>query len=283
MATSTTLIEWILDLFRDPQARAAFQDNPERYAAEHGFDAASAADVHDALCVAADTEPAHTSRHDDDRDDHHHRHLPAPQHYNHHESAAKYLHHYITNNYTTIVEHNTNIDDSVHQNIDTHGGDFNQVIDNDPVVASGNGAVAAGGNIDHSTVTSGQGDVVGDYNHAATGDDSTTAFGSGEANNAELSNVRTGSGSGLSFGADATGSNTDNTTTTGVHSSGSGDTSVDAAGPHADAGQYADQSEHDGSNHSAYDDDSRTAEHATYDSGNTDHYTDSHDTDAHAY
>jgi hypothetical protein len=275
MAASTSLIEWILDLFRDPHARAAFQANPEQYAAEHGFDQVSAADVHDALCVAADDEPAHSSRH------HEGHHLSAPQHYDHHESAAHYLDHYITNNYTTIVEHNTNIDDSVHQNIDTHGGDFHQVIDNDPVVASGDGAVAAGGNIDHSTVTSGDGNVVGDDNHATTGDDDTTAFGSGDATNANLHDVHTGSGSGLSFGGDASGHDTDNNTTTAVHSSGSGDTSVDAAGAHADASQYADQSEHDNATHSAYDDDSHTSEHNTYDSNNTDHYADSHDTDVH--
>ena len=193
-------------------------------------------------------------------------HLPAPQHYDHHESAAHYLDHYITNNYTTIIEHNTNIDDSVHQNIDTHGGDFHQVIDNDPVVASGDGAVASGGDIQGSTVTTGSGNVVGDDNHATTGDDNTTAFGSGDATNANLHDVHTGSGSGLSFGGDATGHATDNATNTTVHSSGSGDTSVAAAGAHADASQYADQSEHDNATHSAYDDDSRTSEHNTYDS-----------------
>jgi hypothetical protein len=273
MAASTSLIEWILDLFRDPQERAAFQANPDRFVAEHGFENVTAADVHDALCVAADNEPAHSSHHDD-----HHVHLPAPHHYSSHENAAHYLNQYITNNYTTIEEHNTNIDDSVHQNIDTHGGDFHQVIDNDPVVASGDGAVAAGGNIDHSTVTSGDGNVVGEGNRAVTGEDNTAAFGSGGASNSNISHSSFGAGSGVSVGGDASGHHTDNDTTTSVHSSGSGDTSVDAAGAHAAASQHVDQSEHDNSTHSAYDDDSHTTEHNTYDSDNTDHYADSHDT-----
>jgi hypothetical protein len=277
MAASTSLIEWILDLFRDPHARAAFQSDPDRYAAEHGFPNVSAADVHDALCVAADSAPAHSDNHDDD----HRHHVPAPHHYSHHESAGHYLHDYVTNNYTTVVEHNTNIDDSVHQHVDTHGGDFDQTIDNDPVVASGNGAVAAGGAIQDSTITPGSGNVVGDNDQATTGNDNSTAFGTGDANNSQFHHVSTGSGSGLSVGGDGLGNNTQDRTATDVHNSGSGATSVDAAGPHATAGQYGDQSDHDNSTHSAYDDHSHTASSNTYDSGNTDHYNDSHDTQVH--
>src|SRR4051812_17974334 len=131
-----SLLEWIMDLLRDPEARAEFERDPEGYAHDHGFDNLSAADVHDALCLIADND--HHSHHD------HGGHYPPPHHYNHDDDGASYLKSYVTNNYTTIEEHETNIDNSVHQNIDTDGGDFHQVIDNDPVVASGDGAVAAG-------------------------------------------------------------------------------------------------------------------------------------------
>jgi hypothetical protein len=279
MTASTSLLDWILSLLRDPDARAAFQANPDGYAAAHGFDGLSSADVHDALCLIADNGSASYDHKFSGSNEVHY--PPPQQHYDYHEPASQYLNHYITNNYTTIEEHNTNIDDSVHQNIDTHGGDFNQVIDNDPVVASGDGAVAAGGNIDHSTLTTGDGNVVGDGNHAVTGDDNTTAFGSGDATNANLHNVHTGDGSGLSLGGDATGHTTDNDTTTSVHNSGSGATSVDAAGAHGYADQYANQSEHNDSTHSNYQDDSHNDSHNDYNSANSDHFNDSHDVDIH--
>ena len=277
MATQTSLLDWLLSLLRDPQAREAFQDDPQRYLERCGFDHASGADLQDALTLISDDD----SHRDHRGGGHHESHYPPPHHYSHHSSPAHYLHDYITNNYTTIQEHNTNIDDSVHQHVDTHGGDFNQTIDNDPVVASGDGAVAARGNIDHSTLTSGDGNVVGDGNHAVTGNDNTTSFGSGSANDSDISHSRFGDGSGVSTGGDAYGQHTDNDTRTAVHSSGSGETSVAAAGAHGEADQYADQSAHDNSDHSSYEDNSRTAEHNTYDSDNTDRYSDSHDSDIH--
>jgi hypothetical protein len=274
MATSTSLLDWLLSLLRDPEAREAFQADPQSYLNQCGFDHVSGDDLHDALTLISDDDG---SRHHGNHDTHY----PAPHHYDHHESPAHYLKNYITNNYTTIVEHNTNIDDSVHQNIDTHGGDFNQTIDNDPVVASGDHAVAAGGDIRDSTVTSGNGNVVGDGNHAVTGSDNTTSFGSGDANNSRISHSSFGDGSGTSIGGDASGHNSDDRTSTNVHSSGSGETSVNAAGTHGDASQYADQSAHDSSTHSSYDDDSHNSSHNSYDSNNSDHYSDSHDTDVH--
>ncbi|HEY1967612.1 MAG TPA: IniB N-terminal domain-containing protein, partial [Pseudonocardia sp.] len=265
LPTSTSLLDWLLSLLRDPDARAAFQADPQGYLDTCGFHDVSNADVHEALTLISD-------------DDHrggggHHTHYPPPHHYSSHESPAHYLQQYVTNNYTTIEEHNTNIDNSVHQNIDTHGGDFNQVIDNDPVVASGDGAVAAGGNIDHSTVTTGDGNVVGDGNHAVTGDGNTTAFGSGSATDANINHASFGDGSAVSLGGDASGHSTDNDTNTHVHNSGSGDTSVTAAGSHGSAGQYADQSEHDNSTHSNYEDSSHETSHNTYDSNNNEHFS----------
>jgi hypothetical protein len=272
MATTTSLLDWLLSLLRDPEAREAFQRDPEGYLDRCGFSHVSNDDVRDALTLISD---------DDDRHGSHGHHYPPPRHYHHDESPSHYIREYVTNNYTTVEQHNTNIDNSVHQNIDTDGGDFNQVIDNDPVVASGDHAVAAGGDIRDSTVTSGDGNVVGDGNHAVTGDDNTTSFGSGDATNADLSNSRFGDGSGVALGGDSSGYSQDNDTTTKVHSSGSGETSVNAAGSHGDAGQYADQSAHDDSTHSNYEDNSESHSSNSYDSGNSYDSSDSHNTDVH--
>jgi hypothetical protein len=56
MVNSTSLLDWIMDLFRDPEARAAFQEDPQGYAADHGFQDLSANDVYDSLCLIADSQ-----------------------------------------------------------------------------------------------------------------------------------------------------------------------------------------------------------------------------------
>ena len=269
--TSTSLLDWLLSLLRDPDARAAFQADPQGYLNECGFDNVSSSDVHEALSVISDN----------DAYSNHHVHYPPPNDYHHDSNPAHYLNNYITNNYTTIEEHNTYVDDSVHQNVDTHGGDFNQVIDNDPVIASGDGAVAAGGDIRDSTLTTGNHNVVGHDNQAVTGDGNTTAFGSGDATTADLGHTNIGDGGSLSIGGDAYGHNEHNDTTTSVHNSGSGDTSVNAAGAHGDASQYADQHESDSSTHSNYEDNSDTDSHDDVHSHNSASYDDSHDVDVH--
>jgi len=258
MGAPTSLLDWILGILRDPDAQAAFQSDPEHYAARHGFQDLSAADVHDALCLIADNGSASYDHRFSSRSP---AHYPPPHHYDQHQSASHYLNHYV-NTYTTM-------DDSAHQNIDTHGSDFHQDFhqvltqhaDRDPVVASGHGAVASGGDLDHSTLTSGDHNVAGDDNRALTGDHDTTAFGVGDATNADLHDVHTGVSGGLSVGGDAYGHDTTDRTSTSVHSSSSGDTSVTAAGAHGDDGQYADQSSHDGAAYSVYDDDSHTSDH----------------------
>lgn len=295
---SRSLLDWILDLLRDPDARDQFTSNPEQYAAQQGFEQLSAADVNDALCLAADSQFAgHEGRSGN-------WHIPPPpppparDHDSGHEGrdhdsghrgdggehsggdGAAYLRNYITNNYTTVEDHRTTIDNSVHQNIDTDGGSFDQVIDNDPVVASGEGSVAAGGDIRDSTVTSGEGNVVGDDNQAATGAGNTTAFGSGNATNATLDDVRFGDGAGVSLGGDASGTNSDSDTTTSVDNSGSGDTSVNAAGADGAANQYADQAQQDDSTHSNYEDNSTTGNYNEANSHNSNTFDDSHNYDA---
>jgi len=206
MTTSTSLIDLIMSLLRDPAQRAAFQDDPEGFLASCGD--ISPEDVKDAIDLA------------DDRDSHsggNHIHVPpAPHPHPHpgesdHEAAVRYLNTYVTNNYTVD---DRDIDNSIHQDIDTDGGDFDQDIRN--VSNSGDGAVVAGDDIDDSTITTGNnnqvgdnnvqgaGNVVGDNNNAVTGDDNTTGFGSGE-----VSSV----GGGVSVGAGGAFSGTDAATT----------------------------------------------------------------------
>jgi hypothetical protein len=275
MNSTTSLLDWILDLLRDPHQQAAFQADPQSYATDHGFGDLSSADVHDALCLAADNQTQswdHGSEH---------AHYPAPHHYSHGESGSHYLHAYISNNYNYIDDRSTNIDDSVHQHVDTHGGDFDQNIHNDPVVASGDHSVAAGGDIRDSTLTSGDGNVVGDNNEAATGHDSTTAFGSGAATNADLSHADFGHGAAASIGGNADGSAEHNDTSTDVHGGG-GSTSVNAAGEHATATSNDDQQHNESSSHSAFDDHTHTDSHLEDDANNHNRLDDSHNnTDIH--
>jgi len=305
---ATSLLDWISNLLNDSDARDAFDNDPRGYAAENGFHNLSGGDVHDALSLLADN---------DSYSNHGGYHYPAPNDWDHnsHDGGAHYLRSYINDNHESFDRGETNIDNSVHQNIDTggdrgwdrgrddgrdwgrddrddsdrndhgghhnDGGDFHQVIDNDPVVASGHGSVAAGGDIRDSTITSGSGNVVGDHNQAVTGDHNTTAFGSGDATNANLGHTSVGDGGAISIGGDAHGSNTDNDTNTSVHNSGSGSTAVNVAGDHGNASQYADQHESDDSTHSNYEDSSHTDSHDDYNSHNSSDYNDSHDVDVH--
>jgi hypothetical protein len=278
MADSSSLLDWILNLLRDPETRAAFEADPSGYAADHGFQDLSSNDVYDALCLIADNQSAGYDHRGGDSGGGVH--YPPPPRPDHGDDGSRYLSSYVTNNYTTVEEHNTNIDNSVHQNIDTGGGDLNQVIDNDPVVASGDGAVAAGGDIRDSTLTTGDSNVVGDGNQAVTGDDNTTAFGSGDAVDASFGDARFGDGSAVSLGGDASGSSADNDTTTSVRSSGSGDTSVNAAGDHGAATQSADQHESDSSTRTSYEDNSDTDSHDTLGSHNSSQVEGSHDYEA---
>ncbi len=213
MTTSTTLIEFLLNLMRDPAAQTAFQDDPQGYLASCGVGDISPADVHDALVLLEDNQDADFSR--DYNTGGNTVHVvppplaphPAPG-VSEHQSAIQYLNTYITNNY--IDDRDTITDNSVNQQVDTGGGDFDQDIDIDSVVASGDGSVAAGGDIDGSTITTGDGNtvgdgnvrgdgnivgddndgnltgdgdgnVVGDDNQAVTGDGNTTSFGEGSA------------------------------------------------------------------------------------------------------
>lgn len=211
MTTSTSLIDLIMSLLKDPSARAAFQEDPEGFLASCGD--VSAEDIKDAIDLADDRDNGHGGNHI---------HVPPapPAPHPHpgesdHEAAVRYLNSYVTNNYT-IDDRDT--DNSIHQNIDNEGGTFNQDIDT--VSNSGDGAVVAGEDIEDSTITTGDhnqvgddnvqgsGNVVGDGNQAVTGDENTTGFGSG-ATSSVGGGVSVGSGGAYSGTGNATADNDD--------------------------------------------------------------------------
>jgi hypothetical protein len=219
MTSSNSLIDLLLNLLRDPQALAAYQDDPQGFLSSCGN--VSPADVHDALLLLQDSQDADSSRDYNTGGNHvagAHIPPPPPAHdgESDHEAAVRYLNTYITNN--NIDDRDTIVDNSVNQQVDTHGGDFDQDIDVHSTVASGDGAVAAGGDIDGSTVVTGNdnqvgdnnvrgdGNVVGDNNDVISGHDNTAAFGNGDANSASFDHVNVSEGGALAVGGDADGS-----------------------------------------------------------------------------
>ena len=206
MDAAENLIDLILRLLRDPAALAEFQQNPDAVLAACGASNLSAEDVHDALVLSDDK---------DDRDDnggHHNHHVPPPPHphpgESDHDAAVRYIKEYVTNNY--VDDRDTSVDNSVNQQIDTDGGDVDQLIRTTSSTASGDGAVAAGGDIRDSTITSGDGNQVGDNNirgdgnvqgagnDVVSGDHNTTAFGAGAANSADIEHASVSGGGALS-------------------------------------------------------------------------------------
>ena len=155
------LIELILRLLEDPIALAEFEQNPDAVLATCGASDVSADDVRDALVLADDRD------HDDNRE-HGGTHLPPPPPprpqpgESDKEATTRYIKEYVTNNY--VDDRDTSIDNSVNQQIDTGGGDLDQIIRTSSTTASGDGAVAAGGDIRDSTITSGDDNQIGDNN-----------------------------------------------------------------------------------------------------------------------
>jgi hypothetical protein len=212
MDAANNLIELILRLLKDPAALAEFQENPDAVLAACGASDVSAEDVHDALVLASDDD-------DDNNGGHHNHHVPPPPHprpgESDHDATVRYIKEYVTNNY--VDDRDTSVDNSVNQQIDTGGGDLDQDIRTSSSTASGDGAVAAGGDIRNSTVTSGDGNQIGENNirgdgnvqgegnDVVSGDHNTTAFGSGAANSADIGHASVSGGGALSVAGDATG------------------------------------------------------------------------------
>lgn len=214
MAQPMTLLEFLRELMTHEQARDLYAANPEATLSQYGLDNLSPADVHDALVLIEDNETAqYTAGHFDTQFA---TPPPVPVSYtgSEHEAAVEYINRYVSNDYTAdrdaITEH------SLEQEV-RNSGIFDQDVDADSLVASGDGSVAAGERITDSTVASGDenqvgagnlsGDnnIVGNGNDAIGGDGNTAAFGNGDANRYALEDVGVSHGGALSVGDTATG------------------------------------------------------------------------------
>ncbi len=143
------LIEFILSLLRDPAAREAFERDPEGVLHAEGFGRLSAADVCSVAPVIydrPDVVPLVAPRAA--------AHVAAPSRPHESETVREVQNivnqmSYVTNNTTSntnIYNNNTIVDQSVNQNI-WADGDVLQVFDQSAVVSTGEGSLAAGGNI----------------------------------------------------------------------------------------------------------------------------------------
>lgn len=177
MATiASQLLEFLMNLMRDPQAAAEFNADPEGYLASSGLANICSADVEAVAPVVlehavrrefggeahaeasaraeayARAEAVSRSErdHDHGRDRDHDRDRDQD-----HDHAVTQLTDIVNNfEYTqNIDDRDTNVDQSVRQNIWTDGGDVKQWFDNDAIIASGDDSIAAGGDakVDNST------------------------------------------------------------------------------------------------------------------------------------
>jgi hypothetical protein len=192
--TNMSLLQFILSLLGNEEARAEFNANPQQTLSENGFDNLCGADVRDARPLIVDNvQTAQNNSFDRELsgggNSTHVHHTPPPPPPPAHDDdgmdgAIREIN-YITQHYSWSDSHNTVLDNSVNQNI-WADGDVLQWFDNDPVVASGDGAVAAGDDVD-GTVTTGDRNVVGhgnDVNHvgsAAADNGGAVAIGEGSA------------------------------------------------------------------------------------------------------
>ncbi|MFB6612415.1 IniB N-terminal domain-containing protein [Agromyces sp. NPDC056379] len=165
------LIAFILSLLRDPDAVDEFNSSPQQALASHGLQGACGADVKAVAPVIID-DPSVTTRAMASPQSRSTNTDPgSPEPFNDTNDAINEISR-IINQFTTIDNRSTIIDQSTNQNI-WADGDVTQIFDQDAVVASGDDAVAAGGNasIDESDSTITTGDIaVGN----TTGSNNTT-------------------------------------------------------------------------------------------------------------
>ncbi|ALE79670.1 hypothetical protein WY02_15885 [Pseudonocardia sp. AL041005-10] len=217
MAQHLSLVEFIKLLLGNSsesiKVQDWFQKDPNAVLHYYGLSELSPEDIRDAIVIAQDNDTVSFDRHYDtgfswdsgkggwgwnegkgDHGDHGHK--AAASHENVHVKDVWHT--------ENIDDRDTVVDNSVNQNVDTHGGDFRQDIDIRSTSASGDGAVAAGGDIDGSTITTGNGNVVGDDNNVVKGDGNTTAFGEGSAT--KTGDISADKGGAVSIGGNANGS-----------------------------------------------------------------------------
>ena len=213
MAQPMTLLEFLRELMVNEQARDLYAANPEATLSQYGLDNLSPSDVHDALVLIEDNETAqYTAGHYDAQFA---TPPPVPVSYtgSEHQAAVEYINRYVDNTYT--ADRDSITDNSMEQEV-RNSGIFDQEVDVDSLVASGDGSVAAGEGITGSTVVSGDenqvgaGNLSGDNNVVGTGNDTiggdcnTAAFGDGDANRSALEDVGVSHGGALSVGSTAT-------------------------------------------------------------------------------
>lgn len=204
------------------EVRDWFEEDPQAALEHYGLGDLTAEDVRDAVLIAQDNDTVSFDRTYDtgfdwDGGSTGGRDWDGGTEGGHHAPARHEEVHVEDNYYSYDVDdRDTIVDNSVNQNVDTDGGDFRQTIESNSVTASGDGAVAAGRDIEDSTVTTGDGNVVGDGNDVVSGDGNTIAFGDGDATS--TGDVSADDGSAVSLGGNANGShdatNSFNETTT---------------------------------------------------------------------
>lgn len=143
------LIAFILSLLRDPDAAEGFATDPTTALEENNLRSACMADVAAVRPVIVDRPDVVTRSQPDSP--------PAPS--NHTEVTNEIMR--MVQQFTTIDARSTTVDQSVNQNIWTEGGDVTQLFDQEAIIASGDGSVAAGddGMIDESDTDVTVGDV----------------------------------------------------------------------------------------------------------------------------
>jgi hypothetical protein len=193
-----SLLDFILELLSDHEAAEAFYADPDGALKAAGHAGVCGSDVDAVLPLVLDYAPVtvNTSSFDRSYDtgNHgssyadggsnstgggHHAPPPPPSHHDDdHDHAVQQIHHILNTysyTYSSVDDRDTITDQSVNQNIWAKG-DVTQWFDNDSVVASGDGAVAAGD--DAEGVITGDGNIVGDGN--VTGDENIVGHGNTE-------------------------------------------------------------------------------------------------------
>lgn len=191
---ASSLLDFILDLLRDPEAARRFEADPSGAVAAAGLQDVSGEDVHAILPVVLDVAPvtvlappersSGTGGADDVNDP------AAPTGHagpgggsaGVDAGAVTQLQHIVnTYAYTAVDDSDAPVDQSVHQNV-WADGDVTQWFDHEVVVASGAGADAGGadavGDDLRGPVVTGDDDVVGDHADVGLGDSSVHGVGS---------------------------------------------------------------------------------------------------------
>jgi hypothetical protein len=201
MADTYSLLDLLLELLRDGEEAEQFAEKPDEYLKSKGLEGICAEDVKDAAPLVLDFAPVSFKgsfdrtydtgfdaggkgkrdeddgdkrKHDDDDDEARGKHGGDDDE----DDAVKEIKNILNNySYTSVDDRDTIVDQSVNQQIYNKGLLF-QEFDNDSVVASGDGAVAAGENVYGAATGDGAVAAGGDINgDVVTGDGNVTGHG----------------------------------------------------------------------------------------------------------